>query len=337
MDKKANKTTKSQPRKPKFIAYANREADRKRAMGRIGVANNYVCAARRFQAFLASRGKKDVSFKKMNPLLMADFQEWLHVQGCQRNTSATYLRSLRAVYGRAVKEGLTTGNPFEGTFRGVAKTKKRAIDGEDIRRLRELDIETYLRQDIRKQVPEDGKRYQNRLKRLLMARDLFIFCFCARGLTFVDLAFMKKTDLHDGNIHYARRKTGQHIDVHIEPLMLDIISRYPSATRFLFPILEESDDEERIYTKYLRSIHQYNKSLHQLGQMLGGLPLTSYVCRHSWATTAHRNNVSLPIISQALGHDSEKTTAIYLKSFETDTINAANHTLLDNVFGDKTC
>lgn len=142
MDKKANKTTKSQPRKPKFIAYANREADRKRAMGRIGVANNYVCAARRFQAFLASRGKKDVPFKKMNPLLMADFQEWLHVQGCQRNTSAT---------------------------------------------------------------------------------------------------------------------------------------------------------------------------------------------------TAHRNNVSLPIISQALGHDSEKTTAIYLKSFETDTINAANHTLLDNVFGDKTC
>ena len=330
MEKKA---TKLQPRKVKFIAYANREADRKRAMARIGVANNYVCAARRFQAFLLTRSKKDISFKKMTPLLMADFQEWLHVQGCQRNSSATYLRSLRTIWGRAVKEELATGNPFEGTFRGVAKTKKRAIDGETIRRLRELDIEAHLRQTIRKQVPEDGKRYQSALRRLLMARDFFIFCFCARGLTFVDLAFLKKSDVRDGSIHYARRKTGQRIDVHVEPLMLDIISRYPSPTQYLFPILIESDDEQQVYTKYLRSIHQYNKSLRQLGQMLGGLPLTSYVSRHSWATIAHRSNIALSVISQALGHDSEKTTAIYLKSFETDTIDQANHSLLEDVFG----
>ena len=328
-------SVKNHSNKLKFVEYAYKEAERKKSVGCLGVASNYICAANRLKAFLMTRGKKDLSFKKMTALLMSDFEEWLRRQGCQRNTSATYLRNLRAIWGRAVKEGLVSGNPFEGTFRGVAKTRKRAISPDDIRRLRELDIEAAMQSTVRRQIPKDGKRFQGKQQRLIMARDLFVFCFCARGMTFVDLAYLRKADICDGVIRYVRRKTGQRIEVRVEPLMQEIMERYPSQTAFQFPILSEADGPEALYNKYLRSIHRYNKSLHQLGQLLGGLPLTSYVCRHSWATTAYTNNVGLPVISQALGHDSEKTTAIYLKSFEASKIDAANHDLIANVFGTK--
>ena len=323
----------SKPRRLKFVAYAYSEAIRKKSMGSLGVANNYTCATLRFVSFLATHGKKDISFKKITALLMSDFESWLRQQGCQRNTTATYLRSLRAIWGRAVKEGMADGNPFVGTFRGVANTRKRAISSNDIRRLYEFDICAALKETVRKQFPEHGNRFQNALRRLSMARDYFVFCFCARGMTYVDMAFLGKSSVRDGVIRYIRRKTGQQIEVHIEPLMQQIMDRYPSTTRYQFPILKDGMNVENTYKKYVSSIHLYNKSLHQLGQMLGGLPLTSYVSRHTWATSARNNHVALPIISQALGHDSEKTTTIYLKSFDSSVIDEANHNLLSNVFG----
>lgn len=80
------------------------------------------------------------------------------------------------------------------------------------------------------------------------------------------------------------------------------------------------------------ALGRYNACLDMLGGMLGGLKLTSYVSRHSWASAARQQNVPLSIISQSMGHDSEKTTEIYLKSLEEGVINKTNHDLLNNVF-----
>ena len=329
--------------KCKFLAYAISEAEHLNEIGRYGMSKNHVSAYRRFAVFLSSVGKNDVTFKQLTPQLLSDFEGWLKSQNVCRNSSSCYLRSLCTVWHKAARDGLTTErtaggqsytyeNPFSGTYRGRCTTRKRAVSADGISRVYNLDIEAALTVGLTKPA---GKKLRSRINRLLLARDLFIFSFCARGMTFVDMVHLRKSALRDGIITYSRRKTGQRIEVRVEPIMQTVLSRHPSSSSYLFPILSDGDNAQTAYTKYRNALHLYNKSLRELGELTGLSRLTSYVARHSWATTARENHLPVPIISQALGHNSLTTTEIYLKSLEGNTIDNANHTLLNNVFGNK--
>ena len=315
------------PRKG-FLAFLKGEAERQRQNGHISVANNYRSASNSFARFLKMRKKRDVSFKKLTPLMIADYEAWLQVDGLCKNTTSFYIRILQAVYHKAVRQGLTDDRkPFVGVYRGVAKTVKRAIDPTEVCLLKKLDIRAALEER-----GHAGKRLENLLSQLEFARDIFLLCFCARGLTFVDLAHMQKSNIVGGMLTYVRRKTKQRIEVQMEPMMQEIIGRHPSETDYLLPILSKTGDKEAVFQQYRYALSRYNAHLDTLGEMLGGLKLTSYVSRHSWASAAHQQHVPLSVISQSMGHDSEKTTEIYLKSLECNIINKTNHDLLANVF-----
>ena len=269
-----------------------------------------------------------MSFKKLIALVIVDYEAWLQTNGLCKNTTSFYIRVLQSVYNKAARQGLTEDrNPFAGVYRGVAKTVKRAIESSDLRQLKALDIHTML---IKKGY--SGKRLDNLHRQLAFARDIFIFCFCARGLTFVDLAYMRKSNVSGGLLVYVRRKTKQRIEVQMEAQMQEVISRYPSQTDYLLPILTKTAPIEAVYQQYRYTLARYNASLEILGEMLGGLKITSYVSRHSWASAAHHQHVPLSVISQSMGHDSEKTTEIYLTSLECNVINKTNHELLASVF-----
>ena len=313
-----------------FLAFINSEIDHQRQNGHISVANNYASAANSFSHFLKTRKKDDMTFQKMTSLLVSDYEAWLQTRGLCRNTTSFYIRALQSVYHKAVRQGLTEDRrPFSEAYRGVARTAKRAIDASEVCQLSTLDIRHAL---LSSGDYEDGRRLNNMQHQLEFARDIFIFCFCARGLTFVDLAHMRKSDITGNLLVYVRRKTKQRIEVQVEPMMQAVIDRYPSDTEYLLPILTKTGNQEAVYQQYRYALGRYNASLDTLGAMLGGLKLTSYVSRHSWASAARQQNVPISIISQSMGHDSEKTTEIYLKSLECNVINKTNHDLLNNVF-----
>ena len=327
MLQKEEKTRKS---RKGFLAFLHSEIVRKRQNGHICLANNYSSAANSFSRFLKTRKKTDISFKKITPLLMSDYEAWLQTCGLCRNTSSFYIRALQSIYHKAVRQGITEDRqPFCGTYRGIARTAKRAIDASDVSQLSRLDIREAL---LSNGIYGTGKRLDHMQYQLEFARDIFIFCFCARGLTFVDLAHMRKTDIAGSTLVYVRRKTKQRIEVQLEPMMQAVIDRYPSKTDYLLPILTKTDNLEAIYQQYRYALGRYNANLDTLGTLLGGLKLTSYVSRHSWASTARQLHVPLSVISQSMGHDSEKTTEIYLKSLECNVINKTNHDLLNKVF-----
>ena len=329
--------------KMKYLEYTYAEAERMKQLNRLGTARNYACAARRFGDYLNTLGKHDTAFSRLKPQMVRGFEDWLKKEGVGHNTSSAYLRCLHAVFMRAVAEkqwagehgsgmGIASGDPFVGTYRGVAKTTKRAVTPEDMRTIAGLDVESALLrhyQDDGKKT--DGALFRQKADKLTFARDLFLFCFCARGMTFVDVAYLRKSDIRSGLITYCRRKTGQRLMVKVEADMQTIIDRYPSATAYQFPILTDGNDQTATYKSYLSAAAYYNQALKELGELLG-LKLTSYVSRHSWATIAHQNDVPMAIISQAMGHDSERTTEIYLKSLSSTRIDQANHTLLQSLF-----
>lgn len=313
-----------------FGAFLNRETQHQRLNGHISLANNFTSAGNSFSRFLKTKDKKDISLMNMTSHLVSDYEAWLQSCGLCRNTTSFYIRALQSVYHKAVHLGLTEDTrPFSQAYRGVARTVKRAIDASEVCQLSTLDIRSAL---ISKGIYGIGKRLDNMQRQLEFARDIFIFCFCARGLTFVDLAHMRKSDISGNMLVYVRRKTKQRIEVKVEPMMQAIIDRYPSDTDYLLPILTKTGNMEAVYQQYRYALGRYNASLEMLGSMLGGLKLTSYVSRHSWASAARQQNVPLSVISQSMGHDSEKTTEIYLKSLECNVINKTNHDLLSFVF-----
>lgn len=311
------------------MEFIRAEIENMKVMNRFGVAKNYACARNSFARYLLLDGITDLPFEMLTSELLADYQTWLWKGGVSRNSSSCYMRCLHALFNKAAHAGWVSGNPFIHVYTGVAKTRKRAIPDNVIRNLFCLDIKTEL---IKQGLRPGRKSYASAFRNLSLTRDIFLFCFCACGMTFVDLAYLKKNCLSDGYIHYARKKTHQPIEVKVEPLMKKILDRNTNSSPYLFPILSSTDIGE-LDRQYRKALRLYNLHLKKLSLLLGrDVSLTSYVARHSWATAAYRKHLPLSVISQAMGHDSERTTQIYLKSLENTMINDANHRLLDEVF-----
>lgn len=197
--------------------------------------------------------------------------------------------------------------PFRHVYTGVDKTVKRAIPIKSIKALKEMDLAMNSALDF--------------------ARDMFLFSFYTRGMSFVDMAYLKKTNLQNGILTYRRRKTGQELSIKWEKCMAEIIAKYPeNKTDFLLPIIKDEGDERRQYDS---ALHLVNYRLKELSTMLKlQRPLTMYVARHSWASAAKAKNVPLSVISERMGHDSEATTQIYLASLETSVVDKANKMIL---------
>ena len=274
-------------------------------LGKIRTSETYIAT---FKSFMVFRENQDVPLDGISSDLMLLYEAHLKARDVSMNTISFYMRNLRAVYNRAVEKGLTPQNkPFRHVYTGVDKTIKRAIPIKEIKALKELDLS--LKPSLN------------------FARDMFMFSFYTRGMSFIDMAYLKKSDLQNGILTYRRRKTGQQLTIKWEKCMEDIVSKYPkNQTDYLLPIIKETVDERR---QYDNALHLVNYHLKDLSLMLKlQRPLTMYVARHSWASAAKARNIPLSVISEGMGHDSEATTQIYLASLETSVVDKANKMIL---------
>ena len=278
-----------------------------RNANRLGTALNYEKTMKNFAEFL---GGVKLPFLAMTEQMIADYNAFLVQRGMVRNSISFYMRIMRAVYNKAVRQKLVEqSHPFTEVYTGIDRTRKRAVSESIIAQLHRLPLE-----------PNSP---------LALCRDMFIFSYCTRGMAFVDIAYLKKTNLQNGMICYARRKTGQLLSVRIEPSIQRIIDRYSdSDSLYVFPILTSLDAKEA-YEQYQVALNTHNRLLGRLSEILGcGCKLTSYTSRHSWATAARNHNVPISVISQGMGHTSEQTTQIYLAMLENSVIDDANQGLI---------
>ena len=278
-----------------------------RNANRLGTALNYEKTMKNFAEFLDG---VNLPFSAMTEQLIADYNAFLVQRGMVRNSISFYMRIMRAVYNKAVRQKLVEqSHPFTEVYTGIDRTRKRAVSEYVISQLYKLKL-------------AEGTP-------LALARDIFIFSYCTRGMAFVDIAYLKKENIQNGVICYARRKTGQLLSVRIEPSIQRIIDRYSSAlSPYVFPILTSTETKQS-YEEYQVAINNHNRLLRRLSKMLPtGCKLTSYTSRHSWATAARNHNVPISVISAGMGHTSEQTTQIYLTMLENSVIDDANQGLI---------
>ena len=290
-----------------FILFARNESRRMFDVGRFRTSETYKTSINSFTSFL---GGADLLFEDMSQQLIFDYQSYLKSQGCVKNTISFYMRTLRAIYNRAIAIGSAPDvNLFKKVYVGVYKTHKRAISIEELNRIKNLDLSASPHKEL--------------------ARNIFLFSFYTRGMSFVDIAFLKRGNLQGGRLVYCRRKTGRELQMNWENCMQKIVNKYSKKTSaFLFPFLDDSSATP-LYRQYKNHLRRLNKSLKSIGVLAGvSRRLTMYVARHTWASVARDCRVPITVIGEALGHDSERTTRIYLSSINGEIVDDANRLVI---------
>ena len=285
-----------------LISFFKKVADGLRAEGNFGTAHVYRSTLNIVTTF---HGSRYLDFHQVNPEWLKDFEVYLRSRGSSWNTVSTYLRVLRAVYNRAVdlRKAEYIPHLFRSVYTGTRADRKRALEDEDMRKV-------FSRLSKSSTIPSDLRR----------TKELFILMFLLRGLPFVDLAYLRKSDLRGNVITYRRRKTGRSLSVTLTPESMLLLEKHISrdlSSPYLFPILHSIEGSQEAYREYQSALRRFNNDLKNLSRKLRiSSSVTSYTLRHSWATTAKYRGVPIEMISESLGHKSIKTTQIYLKGFE---------------------
>ena len=277
--------------------------------GKVRTSETYKSALSSFKKF---RQDEDTMLDCLTSEIMEAYEAWHKSRGVAPNTISFYARILRAVYNRAVEDDIIENrNPFKHVYTGVDKTVKRALPLPVIKKIKALDLSLNSSLDY--------------------ARDMFLMSFYLRGMSFIDMAFLKKSDLKNGYVTYRRRKTGQQLIIEWTKEMQMILDKYPeNATDYLLPIIKNPGTNERC--TYRNMGYNINHNLKKIAKMVGvQIPLTLYVARHSWASAAKAKGIPLSVISEGMGHDSEATTQIYLASLDTSVVDRANSLILKSL------
>ena len=268
-----------------------------------------------YNSLVKFSGHLDIPFSDIDIQWLKKYEQWLRSNGLAENTIGIRFRTLRRIYNIALERKLVKPEDYPFKSFGVSRlhqnTPKRAVNKDCIRKILNY--------------PTEDKRYYCSL-----AIDLFKFSYFMGGINFADMAYLTGRNIMDGRLVYSRRKTKKIINLPLQQEALDVLEKYKSESEYLFPIfLPYHKTEQQRRNRLHKVITKVNDALKDIGKELGiPIDLTTYVARHSYATVLKRSGVSTAIISESLGHSSEKVTQIYLDSFENSQIDEAMKNLL---------
>ena len=300
-----------QPECPTLFNFIRSMITKKTAAKRDGTAKTYRDSLASFSSF---RNGKDITFDDLNEDIINQYEAWMKNKGLKRNSSSCYLRTFKTLYLKAVDMGLTDDRDiFRHVFTGFATTTKRAISIDAIKAIRKLNLENN--------------------PALAFARDMFMLSLYLQGMAFVDIAYLKKSDIRNGQLQYSRKKSGQTLTISWEKPMQEIVDAYSHLTKdtpYLLPIITKQDGMER--KQYEKAEHNVNRNLKKIGEMAGlHIPLTTYVARHSWASIMRDMGNDITVVGKGLGHSDIKTTQIYLSTIDNSTVMRANKRFLGRI------
>ncbi len=298
--------------------YFKQQVEQMKSIGKVGTASKYRYCLK----LLSQCNSVNIRFEQVNMEYLRKLEVYLIAKGNTSNSIASKFSVLKAVYNRAISDGVFTPNenPFSKFKVGKywKSTRKRAICKEEILKLKALELSQ-----------EDSSFY------LRFARDIFLFSYYTAGINFKDIAMLKWSDIDKNRIYYQRHKTSKEMSCQIISEAQQIIERYCSPfyenNDYIFPILNRQTHktEQQICDRVHKVLGKVNTNLKLISEMIGlKTPLTTYVARHTFATVLKRSGVNIAIISESLGHSDLATTQIYLDSFENSQIDEAMKNLL---------
>lgn len=284
-----------------FLSYGSKLQKDLMDSNRIGTARSYKILISRLKSF---NGYRDLKFNEINYEFLKRFEKaHLAREGNSINGLAAYLRTLRAIFNKAIKEKIIEKEayPFVDYTIQTKPTAKRAISSESIKKILNVNL-------VEGSWPFHYRNY-------------FLISYLLFGMSFIDLAYLKKKNIVNGRLQFQRKKTSKVHDILMTDQLKEFFAFYLNGKEkddFIFPILTTIKPEIQ-YKQITEARSRYNRGLKKLAQDCAiEEHLTSYVSRHSFATHAVFKEIPLHAISAMLGHSKLTTTQIYLKSLPSD-------------------
>jgi integrase/recombinase XerD len=277
---------------------------------KFGNAKVYTTLLRSISDFVS---KKEFPLNQINYKWLKKYEIWYLSKGNSINGLGIKLRTLRAVINQAIKTEKLTQDMYAFKDYPIKheETRKRAISREDLIKI---------------------LHFEPRTQRQTRAKDYFLISFYLMGASFVDIAMLKIKNIIQDRIEYKRQKTGKLHSIPLSRPLIEIIDKYKngkSENAFILNVVKSHDP--KIQLKNISDeLRRYNKSLKEIGKLCEiESSISSYVARHSYATNAKKLGVPVSVISESLGHTTEKTTQIYLDSFENDVVDKYHEMIID--------
>lgn len=277
---------------------------------KFGNAKVYTTLLRSISDFVS---KKEFPLNQINYRWLQKYEIWYLSKGNSINGLGIKLRTLRAVINQAIKTEKLTQDMYAFKDYPIKheETRKRAISREDLIKI---------------------LRFEPQTQRQTRAKDYFLISFYLMGASFVDIAMLKIKNIIQDRIEYKRQKTGKLHSIPLSNPLIEIIDKYRNGkteNEFILNVVKSVDP--KIQLKQISDeLRRYNKSLKEIGKICEiESSISSYVARHSYATSAKKLGVPISVISESLGHTTEKTTQIYLDSFENDVVDKYHKLIVD--------
>ncbi len=266
--------------------------------------------------------KRNLYFEDINPAFLKGYVSWIVGQGLSKTTAQIYIRSMRTIFNRAIKDGLVSEKlyPFKNFTIGSSIKSKGVLYSAQIKAICEYEGNC---------MSEDR------------AVKYWLFSYLGSGLNFTDVARLKWSSLQGNIMTFFREKTkrtnkvsGKDIKFYMLPELKYIINKYGNAKRspneYIFPIINDELTALQKQKKIASYQHRVNKYLRRVGQKLRfDQRLTLSLARHSFATSLKLSNTPVAWIADQLGHSNISTTMHYLKSIPDQNIKAISETLLN--------
>ncbi|MCA0152915.1 site-specific integrase [Winogradskyella vincentii] len=294
-----------------FKSFAQELIDQMLATNKTGNAIVYRTAMNRFLDFC----DKDIMFTDIDYKLLDKFRHHLQLRGLKQNSISNYFRTIRAIYNKAIKHKIVDRShyPFYDISIKSQRTANRSISRRDIKNLINLPFEPKT------------QSYK--------ALNYFMLSFYLRGMSFTDMAYLRRSNIIKNRLHYTRRKTHKQYDVKLFSQAKSIINHLHQADQnYLLPVLpndiiEDSLDAKRIIKQWIKTTNKYLNRLSL--ELHSEVTLTTYSSRYSFANIAKQLGYSNELIAEALGHSyGNRTTSIYLDAFDTNKIDAMHQHII---------
>ena len=277
--------------------------------GRPGTASSYQCSYNSLKSF----HPRKLSFEKVSPDLLKDYEHWMLLEGKSLTTVGIYLRALRTLCNLAIEEGLISRQAYP-----FGKRKYQIPAGRNVKKALSLD-------DIQRIFD-----YQPQTDNEARSRDFWLFSYLCNGINMKDIARLKYSNIQEDKIIFIRAKTERTSKKNLKPIVAiltpegkEVINRwgkqpvYPE--NYVFDILKEGatpQQERKLVQQFTQTT---NKNMKRIAAALGiEENITTYTARHSFSTVLKRSGAPIEFISESLGHHDLKTTESYLDSFEDD-------------------
>ncbi|MCF8449092.1 MAG: site-specific integrase [Taibaiella sp.] len=295
--------------------------------GKAGTAMAYQDA---MNSIISFSGNESLQFEDITYKLLVKYNTGMLVKGMKKNSKglkvnaiAAYMRSIRAIYNKAIKAEVVEARyyPFLKFTIETEETISRTLTLAEIRVI------------VERELKPDTPAWHN--------RNYFILSFCLIGMNFADMLTLTSGDILDGRVVYRRNKTGRIYNIGMHPKVQELIQYYKavpskSSNKFVLPMLQLTSDALKEHNLIKQVCKNCSKHMKRIAEDCGIVKnVSTYWARYTWANLAKKElHIENSLIADALGHQyGNKVTGIYLDSYSNETIDEANRAVIELVFG----